>query len=143
MQTKIINVVLMMSVLIPSVWGMDMQMMHDDERESLGMKGTMRGEHQLLNMREHLSGISEIIHLMNTNQYDQASAVATEKLGMRLDTSMCGSFNNRSFEEIGTAFHQAGDDLAETLKTKDYTKSMAVMEKVLNKCVQCHAKFKQ
>jgi hypothetical protein len=38
----------------PSMWAMDMNQ-DDDTRESLGIKGTMKGEHQLSNMREHLT----------------------------------------------------------------------------------------
>ncbi len=121
-----------------------MDMNPNDERQSLGIKGTMQGVHQLSNMREHLAAISEIVGLMNTGKYDEASTIATEKLGLTLEkNSMCGSFKNQSFEQMGVVFHKSGDNLAQTLKTKDHTKSMVALEKVLNGCVLCHSTFKQ
>lgn len=121
-----------------------MDMTPDDDRQSLGIKGTPQGVHQLSNMREHLAAISEIVGLMNTGKYDEASTIATEKLGLTLEkNSMCGSFKNQSFEQMGVVFHKSGDNLAQTLKTKDYAKSMVALEKVLNGCVLCHSTFKQ
>lgn len=121
-----------------------MDMSPDDERQSLGIKGTMQGVHQLSNMREHLTAISEIVQLMNTGKYDEASKISSEKLGLTLEkNTMCGSFNNKSFEEMGVRFHKSADDLAQTLKTKDQKKSMLALEKVLNGCVLCHSTFKQ
>lgn len=121
-----------------------MDMSPDDERQSLGIKGTMQGVHQLSNMREHLTAISEVVGLMNNGKYDQASKVSSEKLGLTLEkNTMCGSFNNKSFEEMGVRFHKSADDLAQTLKTKDSKKSMVALEKVLNGCVLCHSTFKQ
>lgn len=144
MQRKILNVVVMAIISTTAVSAMDMEAMQDDERQSLGIKGTMQGEHQLRNMREHLTAISDIIRLMNTKKYDEASKIATEKLGLTLEkNTMCGSFKNDTFEKIGTSFHKAGDNLAQTLKTKDQEKSMVALERVLNACIVCHSTFKQ
>jgi cytochrome c556 len=124
-----------------SVHAMEMQ---DDTRISLGIKGTMRGEHQLSNMREHLTALSEIIDNMNNNRYDDASDIAKEKLGLTMKmSSTCGSFNNKSFEEMGVRFHKTADELALVLKTKDQKKSMIALQRVTNGCVQCHSSFKQ
>lgn len=145
MKTKIIGAVLMVLACNQSIWAMDMGMMQeDDNRQSLGIKGTMQGTHQLSNMREHLIALSEIVQLMNTAKYDEASKVASEKLGLTLEkNTMCGSFKNQSFEEMGVRFHKSADDLAQTLKTKDSKKSMVALEKVMNGCVLCHSTFKQ
>jgi hypothetical protein len=116
----------------------------DDQRKSLGIKGTMRGVHQLSNMRAHMTALSEIVKYMNSDQYDEASKVAQEKLGLTVSmNSMCGSFGNTSFETMGVTFHKSADDLAQTLKTKDQKKSMVALEKVMNGCVLCHSTFKQ
>ena len=116
----------------------------DDGRQSLGIKGTMQGEHQLSNMREHLTALSEIVKFMNNAKFDEASKVAKEKLGLSVQmNTMCGSFNNKSFETTGVFFHKSADNLAQVLKTKDYKKSMQAFEKVMNGCVGCHSAFKQ
>lgn len=115
-----------------------------DTRKSLGIKGTMQGMHQLSNMRAHMTALSEIVKYMNTDQYDKASAVAEEKLGLTVSmNSMCGSFGSKSFQTMGVAFHKSADALAQTLKTKDHQKSMIALEKVMNGCVLCHSTFKQ
>jgi cytochrome c556 len=117
---------------------------NDDERQSLGIKGTMQGTHQLSNMRAHMTALSEIVKYMNSDQYDEASAVAQEKLGLTVSmNSMCGSFGNKSFEAMGVTFHKSADALAQTLKTKDQKQSMVALEKVMNGCVLCHSTFKQ
>lgn len=115
-----------------------------DTRKSLGIKGTMQGTHQLSNMRAHMIALAEIVKYMNSDQYDEASAVAKEKLGLSVSmNSMCGSFGSKSFETMGVAFHKSADALAQTLKTKDHKKSMVALEKVMNGCVLCHSTFKQ
>jgi len=145
MKIKILAVSLMILIFNQSILAMDMKMMQeDDSRQSLGIKGTMQGTHQLSNMREHLAAISEIVQLMNSAKYDEASVIASEKLGLTLEkNSMCGSFKNQSFEQMGVTFHKSADALAQTLKTKDNKKSMMALEKVLNGCVLCHSTFKQ
>ncbi len=116
----------------------------DDDRQSLGIKGTMQGTHQLSNMRAHMTALAEIVKNMNSNQYEEASKVAQEKLGLTVSmNSMCGSFGNKSFEAMGVTFHKSADALAQTLKTKDQKKSMIALEKVMNGCVLCHSTFKQ
>ena len=115
-----------------------------DTRKSLGIKGTMKGVHQLSNMRSHMTALAEIVKYMNSDQYDEASAVAQEKLGLTVSmNSMCENFGSKSFETMGVSFHKSADALAQTLKTKDHQKSMVALEKVMNGCVLCHSTFKQ
>lgn len=145
----------MLKLILPALlavsvsFGADHMPMHntsqdDDDRLSLGIKGTPQGAHQLSNMRAHMTALAEIVKHMNSDQYDEASSVAQEKLGLTVSmNSMCGSFGNKSFETMGVAFHKSADDLAQTLKTKDQKKSMVALEKVMNGCVLCHSTFKQ
>lgn len=145
----------MFKLILPALFavsvsfGADHMPMHnmsqdDDDRLSLEIKGTMQGSHQLSNMRAHMSALAEIVKHMNSNEYDEASAVAKEKLGLTVSmNSMCGSFGNKSFEMMGVTFHKSADALAQTLKTKDQKKSMIALEKVMNGCVLCHSTFKQ
>lgn len=144
MKTKFFAVACLAALAFsPSMWAMDMDQ-EEDTRQSLGIKGTMKGEHQLSNMRAHLTALSEIVGLMNNKKYDEASKIAQEKLGLTVRmNSMCGDFQNKSFETMGVAFHKSADNLAQTLKTKDSKKSMVALEKVMNGCVLCHSTFKQ
>jgi hypothetical protein len=51
--------------------------------------------------------------------------------------------SHNDFKLLGLAFHESGDVLANTLKTKDANKSLSALQTTLGYCVQCHATFRQ
>ncbi len=115
----------------------------NDGRISLGLPPKMK-THQLMNMRSHLEAIQTIIALMETGDFDKASEVAHEKLGLTEDMKkMCSMFNNDDFRNLGFQFHKSADVLSETLKTKDMSKSLHALRDTMGYCVQCHATFRQ
>jgi hypothetical protein len=119
----------------------DMSMM--DMRTSLGVTGEMK-LHQLSNMRGHVEAIKSIVGLMSESKFDEASIVAHNQLGLTPEMqSMCGMFNNEKFEKLGLAFHKSGDELSDTLKTKDVNASLRALNNTMQYCVECHANFKQ
>ncbi len=114
-----------------------------DTRISLGVTGPMK-QHQLANMRGHVEAIKTIVGLMSENKFDEASAVAHARLGLTPDMqAMCGIFNNKDFEKLGLAFHKSGDELGDTLKTKDVSASLRALNKTMQFCVECHATYRQ
>ena len=114
-----------------------------DTRTQLDVPAEMK-LHQLANMREHVQAIQTILGLIADGNFDEASKVAHSKLGLTPEMqSMCGSFNNEKFEQLGLAFHRSGDALGETLKTKDVTASLRAVDKTMQHCVACHATFRQ
>lgn len=119
----------------------DMHMM--DMRTSLGVTGAMK-QHQLSNMRGHVEAIKTIVGLMVENKFDEASKTAHDQLGLTPDMqAMCGMFNNKDFEKLGMAFHKSGDELGDTLKTKDVNASLRALNKTMQYCVECHATYRQ
>jgi hypothetical protein len=119
----------------------DMNMM--DMRTSLGVTGEMK-QHQLSNMRGHVEAIKTIVGLMSESKFEEASKIAHEQLGLTPDMqAMCGMFNNAKFEKLGLAFHKSGDELGDTLKTKDVNASLRALNKTMQYCVECHATYKQ
>jgi Cytochrome C' len=114
-----------------------------DMRTSLGVTGTMK-QHQLSNMRGHVDAIKTIVGLMAENKFDEASKTAHDQLGLTPDMqAMCGMFNNKDFEKLGLAFHKSGDELGDTLKTRDVNASLRALNKTMQYCVECHATYRQ
>jgi len=119
----------------------EMNMM--DTRTSLGVTGAMK-QHQLSNMRGHVEAIRTIVGLMAESKFEEASKVAHTQLGLTPDMqAMCGSFNNKEFEKLGLAFHKSGDELGDTLKTRDAHASLRALNKTMQYCVECHATYRQ
>ena len=114
-----------------------------DDRVSLGLSPQMK-QHQLSNMRSHLDAVQAIVSLIAKEDFDKASEIARSKLGLSEEMQrMCNMFDNKDFKARGLAFHESGDILSDTLKTKDTNKSLRALSSTLNHCVQCHAVYRQ
>ena len=114
-----------------------------DTRISLGLPARMK-QHQLTNMRSHLEAIKSIVGLMSENKFDDASKIAHTKLGLTPEMrEMCKKFDNEEFKKLGLAFHKSGDDLGDTLQTKDINASLQALSKTMQYCVECHATYRQ
>lgn len=114
----------------------------EDSRIQLNAPPMMK-EHQKQMMREHLRDTQEVIALMGKSDFEAASRVAHEKLGLsERMRKMCGMFGNDTFRDMGLAFHESADELGEVLKTKDMGKSLTALGDMLGKCVSCHDTFR-
>ena len=114
-----------------------------DTRISLGLSAQMK-QHQLSNMRSHVEAIKSIVGLMSENKFDDASKIAHTKLGLTPEMNeMCKMFDNEEFKKLGLAFHKSGDDLGDTLQTKDINASLQALSKTMQYCVECHATYRQ
>jgi cytochrome c556 len=126
---------------------MDHQAMHNqhimDDRISLDLSPEMK-QHQLSNMRSHVEAIRAIVGLIVEKDFDKASAIAHDKLGLTPEMKeMCNMFDNEKFKTLGLAFHKSGDDLGDALKTKDVNTSLRALNKTMGYCVECHSTYRQ
>ncbi len=114
-----------------------------DERISLNLGPAMK-QHQLANMRNHLDAVRRIIEAVSTDQFEAASQIASEGLGLttRME-GMCNSFENESFRELALTFHKSGDELATVLKSGNAQKSLQALNETMTFCVTCHATYRQ
>lgn len=123
-------------------------MMHNmkmtpDTRISLNVS-PQKAQHQLMNMRNHVKAVQEIVSYLSNDEYDKASEVASKQLGLTDEMKMmCSSFGNDDFEKLGMTFHNNADKMSEIFKTKDKNKSLEALALTMNSCVNCHATFKQ
>lgn len=114
-----------------------------DKRISLGL-GSQQKQHQLANMRSHLEAVQSIVGMIAEDRFEEASVVAHEKLGLTPEMkAMCNMFANEEFKAMGLSFHQSGDTLGDTLKTKNLKQSLQALHTTMNYCIQCHATYRQ
>jgi hypothetical protein len=127
---------------------MDHSAMHQhlmmDERIPLNLVPHMKLQ-QLQNMRSHVAAVQAIVGHLANDEFDLAAEVAHSKLGLTEQMKMmCEHISdNQDFSKLAMAFHRSGDDLGDTLKTKDMKKSLQALQTTMNYCVQCHATFRQ
>ena len=115
----------------------------EDTRISLALSAPMK-QHQMANMRSHLAAVQAIVDLMAKGEFDQASAIAHNKLGLTEEMkNMCEMVGNKEFSDLGLSFHKSADVLGDVLRTKDINKSLNALNKTLGYCTQCHATFRQ
>jgi hypothetical protein len=117
--------------------------MGNDKRMSLKLNA-MQKNHQLMNMRDHLEAVQNIVTLLSSEKYDEASKVAYTKLGSTTEMKlMCASFGDKNFENLGLEFHKSADKMSEIFKSRDKNKSLEALSNTMNYCVQCHATYRQ
>ena len=117
--------------------------MANDTRMSLKLNA-MQKNHQLMNMRDHLEAVQNIITLLSSDKYDEASKVAYTKLGSTTEMKlMCASFGNKNFETLGLEFHKSADKMSEIFKNRNKEKSLKALSNTMNYCIQCHATYRQ
>jgi hypothetical protein len=117
--------------------------MEKDNRISLNMS-SQQAQHQLMNMRNHLVAVQSIIEMIANDNYDEASKMAHDELGLTPEMKMmCTSFDNPEFVELGLGFHKSADTLGNVLTTKNKMESLQALSKTIGYCVNCHATFKQ
>jgi len=115
----------------------------EDSRTSLNLPAAMRGN-QLAMMREHLKAVDDIVAYISEGKFDAASKTAHLKLGLTPEMKkMCNMFGNDNFRTMGLAFHKSADELGDVLKTGNVKRSLAALHRTMDKCVRCHATFRQ
>ena len=141
MPIRILFTVMLFSVLTPAI--------AEDGRQTVELPDMMR-EHMLGNMRDHLLALEEITrHLANQN-YDEASEIAENRLGMSSLTlhgaSHLGKFMPEEMGAIGTNMHRAASRFARAALDADLEggldRAFLALSEVLQQCVACHAGYK-
>lgn len=138
-----------------------------DTRQQVSFPPEMR-QHTLVNMRDHLEALSEILSNMSDGQYVKAAQVANARLGMDSpsaegckgeDTSskphmskpanmdhQMAQFMPEGMRSIGLAMHQAASDFAveanKAGKSGNPKQALAALSKVTQQCTACHASYK-
>ncbi|HKK05007.1 MAG TPA: hypothetical protein VKA50_04075 [Gammaproteobacteria bacterium] len=123
--------------------------MGDDPRQLVDFPPPMR-QHTLANMRDHLLTISEIQAALSAGQFDRASTLAEQRLGM---TSLklhgaheLSQYMPPGMRELGTTMHRSASAFALEAQAAgvsgDVRPALRALSKVTQSCVACHAAYR-
>jgi len=107
-------------------------------------------EHELANMRDHLSTLARIQAALSNNAIDEASNLAERRLGMSSfelhGAHEVAQYMPKGMQEIGTGMHRAASRFAleatSAGATGDIRPALAALAKVTQQCVSCHAAYR-
>lgn len=106
--------------------------------------------HTLANMRDHLRALQEIQAALAKADYEQAAAVAEQRLGMTSLTlhgaHEVGPYMPEPMRAIGQAMHQAASRFAVEAgnvgATGELGPALAALSRVTEQCVACHSAYR-
>ena len=106
--------------------------------------------HTLANMRDHLLALGEIQEALSSSQFDQASDIAEQRLGMSSlklhGAHEVAKFMPKGMQDAGTAMHRSASQFATIAQnasvTGDLKPALAALAKVNQTCVACHAGYR-
>lgn len=106
--------------------------------------------HTLANMRDHLLTLGKIQTALANKQFDKASEIAEQRLGM---TSMklhgaheVARYMPRGMRELGTAMHRSASRFAMVASNAavsgDVKPALTALSRVTQACVACHSSYR-
>lgn len=106
--------------------------------------------HTLANMRDHLVTLGQIQEALSTGDFDQASTLAEQRLGMSSLESHgaleVARYMPKGMQEAGTAMHRSASQLARVTKdasvTGDVKPVLASLARLSQTCVACHGAYR-
>jgi hypothetical protein len=118
---------------------------NDDSRQFVKLPEMMQ-QHMMLNMRDHLVSINEILINMANGQLDQAAEVAESRLGMSSlkshGASHMARFMPKGMQQAGTNMHRAASRFALKAQEGEVLPAYNALSKVTSACVACHASYR-
>jgi len=120
-----------------------------DTRKSVQFPSQLR-EHELANMRDHLSTLAQIQVALSKNAIDEAASLAEKRLGMSSfelhGAHEVAKYMPKGMQEIGSEMHRAASRFAleatNAGATGDIRPALAALAMVTQQCVACHAAYR-
>ena len=120
-----------------------------DARELVKFPEPMR-LHTIANMRDHLLSLEKIDVALSKGDFDSASRVAEERLGMSSleahGAAHLAPFMPQGMQAIGTEMHHAASRFAVAAQnasvSNDVRPALAALSDVMSQCVACHAAYR-
>ena len=120
-----------------------------DTRQLVKLPEPMR-LHTITSMRDHLLSLQEIDLALSKSDFDNASRIAEQRLGMSsLDlhgAAHIAPYMPQGMQDIGTRMHRAASQFAvETQNasvSNDVRPALAALGTVMQQCVACHAAYR-
>jgi len=116
-----------------------------DTRIKVDLPAMMKS-HMLHSMRDHLLAVHEIQVALAKGQFDKASDIAENRIGMSSleshNAAHMAPFMPAGMQKIGTAMHHAASRFATTASEGDLSRSLAALSSVTEQCVACHMTYR-
>lgn len=118
----------------------------DEDSRQLVQFPEMMQAHMLMNMRDHLATLDEILGDMAKGRLDEAADVAESRLGMSsLEThgaSHMAKFMPEDMRQTGTDMHRAASRFALKAQEGDTLAAYSALAEVTAACVACHSAYR-
>jgi len=112
----------------------------------LGLDQTALEAHQAI-MRDHFKAVHEIIAALAEGEFERAQVLTETRLGFAKHREAMRQQKPENFpppyHDLAMAHHQAAEELAKVIPSKDLKRILPHLERTLNACVQCHEKYKR
>jgi hypothetical protein len=120
-----------------------------DARQLVNFPAPMR-LHTIASMRDHLLSLQEIDVALSKSDFDTASRIAEQRLGMSSlelhGAAHIAPFMPQGMQDIGTAMHHAASRFAIEAQnasvSNDVGPALAALGTVMQQCVACHAAYR-
>lgn len=116
-----------------------------DTRQSLPLSPSAGTEHRAV-MLQHLETIQAIVNALVEEDYELAKGLTESHLGFFMHRQAMALQQPENFppayHDLAMAHHEAAEELARIIPTKDLKQIMPRMNDVLKACVACHLEYK-
>ena len=116
----------------------------DRQQVSLGLDQTALEAHQAV-MQDHFKAVHEIVAALAKGQFERAQNLTDFRLGFAKHRQAMRQQKPETFppayHDLAMAHHQAAEDLAQVIPSKNLKRILPQLERTLDACVQCHEKF--
>jgi hypothetical protein len=119
--------------------------MTSDTRHPIPLSSHAGKQHRVV-MLQHLETIQGIVSALAEEDYELAKGLTETHLGFFMHRQAMASQQPENFppayHDLAMAHHQAAEDLAQIIPTKDLKQILPKLDGVLKACVACHLEFK-
>jgi cytochrome c' len=116
-----------------------------DTRQPIPLSSSARKEHRAV-MLQHLETIQVIVNALVEEDYELAKGLTESHLGFFMHRQAMAQQQPENFppayHDLAMAHHQAAEELAHIIPTKDLKQIMPRFNNVLKACVACHLEYK-
>jgi len=116
-----------------------------DTRQSIVLSSSAEKEHRAV-MLQHLESIQVIMNALVEEDYDLAKGMTESHLGFFMHRQAMASQQPDNFppayHDLAMAHHEAAEELARVMPTKDLKQILPKFNNVLKACVACHLEYK-
>jgi hypothetical protein len=116
-----------------------------DTRHPIPLSSSGAKEHRAV-MLQHLETIQMIVNALVEEDYELAKGLTESHLGFFMHRQAMASQQPESFppayHDLAMAHHEAAEELARVIPTKDLKQILPQFNNVLKACVACHLEYK-